>query len=205
MTTATHPRLLKTSNRHGRGILRRVQQGIPVQGAEVGVCRGALSRYLLGNRPELELILVDHWRTHDPASEAYRWAERENEPCNIQTQAQVDDNRRETAVVAEKYQPRARIVWESSVRAAARIPNGSLDFVFIDADHRLAEVLADVIAWAPKVRPAGWIGGHDYKTPGMGTEVAEAVEKLLDLGTIRGPLELDEFYTWFARPAGGVS
>lgn len=48
-----------------------------------------------------------------------------------------------------------------SVDAARGFEDGSLDFVFIDADHREASVRADIAAWRPKVRPGGVLSGHD--------------------------------------------
>jgi hypothetical protein len=49
-----------------------------------------------------------------------------------------------------------------SVEAAKLYPNASLDFVFLDAAHDYDNFRSDVIAWLPKVKPGGWIGGHDY-------------------------------------------
>jgi predicted O-methyltransferase YrrM len=49
--------------------------------------------------------------------------------------------------------------------AAASLPlfrDQSLDFVFIDADHRYDAVVADVRAWKSKVKPGGILAGHDY-------------------------------------------
>jgi predicted O-methyltransferase YrrM len=49
-----------------------------------------------------------------------------------------------------------------SVSAAKLYQNKSLDFVFIDGAHDYASVLADIKSWHPKVKPGGYIGGHDY-------------------------------------------
>ena len=49
-----------------------------------------------------------------------------------------------------------------TLELAKTIPDESLDFVYIDADHEYASVLADLTAWTPKVKPYGFIGGHDY-------------------------------------------
>ena len=50
----------------------------------------------------------------------------------------------------------------ASLDAAADFPDGSLAFVFIDADHSYAAVCADISAWLPKVKPGGVLAGHDY-------------------------------------------
>lgn len=53
-------------------------------------------------------------------------------------------------------------VRKSSVEAAKGYADGSLDFVFLDAGHTFADVDADIKAWLPKVRPGGWLAGHDF-------------------------------------------
>jgi hypothetical protein len=45
---------------------------------------------------------------------------------------------------------------------AATIPDASLDLVYIDANHDYEDVVADLQAWQPKVKPGGLIAGHDY-------------------------------------------
>lgn len=54
-----------------------------------------------------------------------------------------------------------------SVEAAATFPNASLDFVFIDAAHDYENVLADIRAWWPKVKPGGVLAGDDYYFRGV--------------------------------------
>ncbi len=58
-----------------------------------------------------------------------------------------------------------------SVAAADRFADGSVDFVFIDADHSCEAVYADIAAWWPKVKPGGVIAGHDYDERGVKTAV----------------------------------
>jgi predicted O-methyltransferase YrrM len=48
-----------------------------------------------------------------------------------------------------------------SLAAAETFPDGSLDLVFIDADHSYQAVKADIAAWRPKVKPDGILCGHD--------------------------------------------
>ena len=53
--------------------------------------------------------------------------------------------------------------WEST-DAARLFKDGSVDLCFVDASHKYRDVLADLRAWAPKVR--GIFAGHDYE-PGV--------------------------------------
>ena len=46
--------------------------------------------------------------------------------------------------------------------APADVPDGSLDFVYIDANHEQTFVTQDLRAWHPKVRAGGIMSGHDY-------------------------------------------
>lgn len=91
---------------------------------------------------------------------------------------------RRMAVEAIAAQHRcARIIWQSSVRAAHLIPDGWADFVFIDAAHSYDAVAMDLVAWEPKVRPGGWFGGHDFHEshPGVIKAVRERYGKAFDL------------------------
>jgi SAM-dependent methyltransferase len=50
----------------------------------------------------------------------------------------------------------------TSVEAAALIADGSVDVVYIDGNHGYLDVLEDIAAWLPKVKPGGLLAGHDY-------------------------------------------
>jgi SAM-dependent methyltransferase len=49
----------------------------------------------------------------------------------------------------------------SSDEAAGLMRDATFDFVFIDADHSYAATRRDLQAWRPKVKPGGYLGGHD--------------------------------------------
>lgn len=59
---------------------------------------------------------------------------------------------------------RVTMVKKSSVEAAKEIPDNSLDWVYIDADHTYEACKSDLEAWLPKVRHGGLVAGHDYLT-----------------------------------------
>lgn len=60
---------------------------------------------------------------------------------------------------------------KTSAEAAAEKVDGSQDVVFIDGDHTYEGVVADIKAWAPKVKKNGVLAGHDFDRP----EVRRAV------------------------------
>lgn len=55
-----------------------------------------------------------------------------------------------------------RIIREDTAHAATYFEDGSVDLVFIDADHSYEAVKRDLLAWIPKLRKGGVLLGHDY-------------------------------------------
>lgn len=69
----------------------------------------------------------------------------------------------------KSYIDRVTFIRCSSIEAAELFKNESLDFVYIDADHKYKSVKSDYNAWKDKIRQGGIISGHDYsiKFPGV--------------------------------------
>lgn len=49
-----------------------------------------------------------------------------------------------------------------SVKAAGKFADESLDFVYLDANHAVDAIRADIRAWFPKVKVGGLFCGHDF-------------------------------------------
>lgn len=115
------------------------------KGAEIGVQVGYYSEILLKANPDLKLLCVDAWH-------AYREYPRQHRQEEIYRQA------------CERLgpYPGATIKRAFSVDAAREVPNKSLDFVYIDAEHAFDQVMLDLIHWVPKVRRRGIVSGHDF-------------------------------------------
>ena len=176
-------------------ILARVGQ--VAIGAEIGVFTGSLSALLLRALPALTLFMVDDWAPADARPQAYK-------DCG-DWHAQLPQSRQESycraAIAAVKFAgPRAQICRMQSLAAACTFDAGTLDFVFIDADHSYEGCKADIRAWAPLVRLGGVLCGHDYDHPlKTGFGVKRAVDEAVAANGWR--LELGADMTWFVRIA----
>ena len=128
------------------------------KGAELGVYKGTTFFYLLDHCPNLHLIGVDSWLPL-PATQIRSLEKGLSDPA-ARTPAKMQKFSADVISRAQQH-PRATIYYEDSKLCADRVEDGSLDFVFIDADHSTESVVADIAVWRPKVREGGWILGHD--------------------------------------------
>lgn len=115
------------------------------KGAEIGVADGRYSEILCQKIPNLSLIGVDvwekyegNWRSVTYQKEAYQKAQERLKGHN------------------------ASLIKNTSLQASTAVPEGSLDFVFIDGSHTFDNVMLDILLWTPKVRKGGIVSGHDY-------------------------------------------
>ena len=72
-----------------------------------------------------------------------------------------------------KYGPRLKAIQGHSHEVHNQIEGGSLDFVFIDASHDYSSVKGDIEYYTPKLKPNGWLCGHDMDFPGVNQAVNE--------------------------------
>jgi len=74
--------------------------------------------------------------------------------------------------------PYPHVYWfrEPSLIGLQYIDDASVDCGYIDAIHDAPHPEQDIAALLPKIKPGGWIGGHDYK-PGKFNDVVSAVNK----------------------------
>lgn len=160
---------LKGADKPGRIMRWHVIAGLCLQsgyrkGAEIGVSQGRFTMFLCAVMHDLQMIAVDRWE-EQPEHKTEGWVGWDHE-----------GHYRRFKTNCEQYFPeRVNVVRGDSVSAAENIEDGSLDFVFIDADHSYEGCARDIAAWAPKVRSGGMISGHDYnmKWPGVVKSVDE--------------------------------
>lgn len=175
---------MKPIEQRARDLIARIPSG-HVVGVEVGVFRGQFAELLLKLHPRLRLIMVDRWNTT------------EHQPRHGRTQDELFVEAVHRTLFAGM---RGAILRADSLTAAATFDDGSLDFVFIDADHSYAGCAADIAAWAPKVKPGGLLCGHDYNdrwTHERGYGVVRAVDEAV--AAHGWTLDLGPDETWYVR------
>lgn len=122
------------------------------KGAEIGVEKGIYSEILLKANPDLKLFSIDPWK-----ASAY--------VAGIQgvdyRQKHFDECYKEAKNRLREYDG-CTIVRKTSLDAAERFKDASLDFVYIDGNHDFVNVTNDINVWQKKVRPGGIVAGHDY-------------------------------------------
>jgi predicted O-methyltransferase YrrM len=94
----------------------------------------------------------------------------------------------------EAYRDRVTPLRMTSLEAAKKFEDGSLDCVYIDGEHTAAAVTADIEAWLPKVKPGGLLCGDDYGRHSC-PEVKGAVDQAL------GKVENACFMWYIEKPA----
>jgi hypothetical protein len=173
-------------------VLNRLNGAANPRIAEVGVFGGDMSAALLHGNPILHLDMVDSW---EGDGKAYNGDSGDFHAGLSQAEQDgyFERANSKTAFAAE----RRTILRGRSVRAAKQTPH-EYDLVFLDADHSYAGCKADIEAWATKVKPGGWLGGHDYENAGFPKfGVTEAVNEFAKASGL--PLEIGENYCWFIK------
>lgn len=121
-------------------------------GAELGVQAGLYSFELLSHWPSCtKLYLVDVWRKQKNYQDGANVGQQKQNLLYQQTVQRVS-----------QYKHKVELLRMLTSEAAKVIPDGSLDFVYIDARHDYCGVMSDLIDYYPKVKPGGVLAGHDF-------------------------------------------
>lgn len=124
---------------------------------ELGIWRGATMEPLLELNPDISYVGIDLYapqpdgecETYLPDDNGHEWDH---------------ETYYENALRIAAVHPNAKVIrqYTTAPEVLESIPDGSIDLVFIDADHSYNGVRADIDEWLTKVRPGGIICGHDY-------------------------------------------
>lgn len=109
---------------------------------ELGVDRGDFSRRILKYADPKKLCLVDAW-----ASTSSR-----------ERLARVVETRFQAEIASGKVQ----VFRNNSIAVADFFDESSLDWIYIDTDHSYETTKKELYAYHKKIKPGGYICGHDY-------------------------------------------
>ncbi len=134
-------------------------------GVEIGVFKGEYTEILA--KSGLQIYGVDPWRDYKGYiySQGQKWLDRQYEKTKKRLSAY----------------PNVVLLRQTSMEAVEKFSDSSLDFVYIDGNHRFKYVAEDLCEWERKIKEGGVIAGHDYayfkhRYPGGGVQVREVVD-----------------------------
>jgi hypothetical protein len=116
-------------------------------GVEIGVERALYSKILFDANPNLHLYCIDPWLAYKEYTDHIR-------------QSKIDGFYEIAKQNLDPYNH--TIIKKFSMDAVKDFSDNSLDFVYIDGNHRYENVVEDIVYWSKKVRPGGIISGHDF-------------------------------------------
>ena len=169
----------------------KTQLGDVVQTAiEIGVWRGDFTGTMNSSLNPVRTIGVDPYLLY----EGYTDKPDVNEFANQENLDQLYE-RVQKRFTSEGWE----LVRKQSVHAATDWADNSVDFVYLDGDHKYEPVLQDIEAWWPKIRPGGIWSGHDY-TEGSHIEkfgVIQAVTEFREKHNLPLNTTTEAFATWW--------
>ena len=132
-------------------LLRLIPPGSVI--AEVGVFRGEFAAQILEICRPTELHLIDLWCGAATSGD--------KDGRNVVT---VGDMEGMYVALCDRYRDsqQVRLHRGDSREIVARFPDRSLDAAYLDSSHDHHCTLAELDLLSRKVRPGGWLMGHDY-------------------------------------------
>lgn len=124
------------------------------RGAEIGVRQGAYSARLCRKNPNIELYCIDPW-----SALGNKYPQEKQDKIYAVAQKNL-----------KKYN--ATLIRKTSMDALSDFDNDSLDFVYIDGDHKFDAVVLDIVLWSKKVRSGGIVAAHDCYGGEVGVQKA---------------------------------
>lgn len=129
------------------------------QGAEIGVHEGNFSQRILQIAQPTKLLLIDPWVYHAELSDSLYGGDKLSQEALDKRYARVC---RKLSTPIKRG--RVEILRKRSLDALQYVERESLDFVYIDGDHRYEAVREDLFAWYEKLRVGGLLLADDYRS-----------------------------------------
>ena len=162
----------------GMGLVKEIAKlGDNVVGCEIGANVGINIIYFLDNLPNIKkIIAIDPYAVYDDRITGGEIVSQE-----------ISDKVRESFLVnIESYKDRVEFIHDTSDNSHSKIPDNSLDYIFIDGDHNYDAVLKDMKNYYSKVKDNGIFAGHDIQSQGVQQAIRQFAEEYkIDLSTVK--------------------
>ena len=163
-----------------RGYLFQLASDLPSDSRviEVGSWMGGSTCFIAGGLkgPDAKIFAVDNFKGESTCGEDAAWYDRHFRAMGRRSTLEIFQ--RNFAMLG--FQGRAEPVVSDSLAAARQLNHfrGTIDFIFIDADHSYDACKADIAAWTPFVKPGGVIAFHDFgsRADGVTRAIFEAIK-----------------------------
>lgn len=138
---------------------------------EIGVAAGVYARVICRENPQAKYWGVDPWRPYS----GYKDYNAQSEFDGLKEKAHKRMKSYENCTFLEEY----------SMFSVNRFSDNSVDFVYLDGNHTDPFITQDLKSWYPKVRPGGFLAGHDYtKLKHTACDVIPAVNRFVSENAI---------------------
>jgi len=121
-------------------------------GVEIGVDKAEFSLHILSKSKIESYYCVDTWQDSFGSDCRPGFFDRDGNKRLLAAQKELNP-----------HSKRVKMLRMTSLDAASKFKDGTLDFCYIDGDHSLEGIYDDIKAWLPKVKIGGIVAGHDYK------------------------------------------
>jgi hypothetical protein len=132
---------------------RLAVSGKSLIGVEIGVYKAEHAESILRHLDIKQLYLVDPYELYLEYEEGKSHYGVDQDPLQLA--------RREAHERLLQYDNKISWIFKKSADSLIDIPN-ELDFVYIDGNHDEIFVREDILAFYPKIRQGGVLGGHDF-------------------------------------------
>lgn len=166
-------------------------------GAEIGVAYGGHAESILSKTEVSKLYLVDPYQPDWQGTDGYSLPNGDHFGVKEYEELYLHALHR-TTKYKDKRQDRVKFIRDTSHAGSTIVDqdlgDNYLDFVFIDAKHTYADLMADLKLWAPLVREGGIVSGHDF-----GHESYPGIERCVRDWALGNTINIEDGFVWWVR------
>lgn len=141
---------------------------------ELGSYCGSSAKILANYFPNSIIHCVDPWEKYIEDCSRYDINRQELELIEAEI---IFDNMKKNYVNIIKNKT-------NSLEFSKTIPDKSVDFLYIDANHQYSSVKEDILAWKPKIKTGCILAGHDFSWPSVQMAINECFDRPPDANFI---------------------